>query len=520
MTAAPRRRISIVRLLVVVLVFAVLAAAAVVVVRWVSASAGKTSSPWFAGYVDVTATPTFAFESPASDLGKNVVLSFVVATPDDACTPSWGAAYSLDAASEQLDLDRRIARLQQDGGEIAVSFGGQANQELATVCTSTAELEAAYRSVIDRYDLTTIDLDVEGAGLDDPAATARRAEALADIQRTMRASGKDLAIWLTLPVTPSGLEEGGQEVVRDTLAGGVDLAGVNAMTMDYGASLPAGTSMLDGSEQALQSLHRQLDVLYRQQGTTLSAATLWGKIGVTPMIGQNDVSGEVFTLDAARQLDAFVLAQGIERVSMWSLNRDMTCGANYANLSVVSDACSGVDQGDVRFADLLGAGLTGAPRFSAGKVTTDEPEDPAQLQDDPATSPYAIWNSSAAYLQGTKIVWHHNVYQAKWWTRGDLPDDPVLNEWETPWQLVGPVLPGETPIPQPTLPAGTYPDWDGTAVYQKGDRILFGGTPYEAKWWTQGDSPAAASSSPDDSPWVPLTLEQIQQLLGSSAAPN
>jgi chitinase len=48
-------------------------------------------------------------------------------------------------------------------------------------------------------------------------------------------------------------------------------------------------------------------------------------------------------------------------------------------------------------------------------------------------------------------------------------------------------------------------------VYNTGDRAIFGGVPYQAKWWTQGDSPAAASSNPDSSPWTPLTIEQINQ---------
>ena len=30
-----------------------------------------------------------------------------------------------------------------------------------------------------------------------------------------------------------------------------------------------------------------------------------------------------------------------------------------------------------------------------------------------------------AYPKNTKIVWHHNVYEAKWWTQGDVPDAPV-----------------------------------------------------------------------------------------------
>lgn len=504
-----RRRLSIPRLIVATVVTAGLVAGAFFGVQWVAASAEPSTQAWFAGYADVTATPTFAFESPTTKAGKNVVLSFIVATPGDDCTPSWGAAYSLDQASASLDLDRRIARLQQQGGDIAVSFGGQANDELATVCTSVTKLAAAYSSVIDRYRTTTIDMDIEGANLTNAAANERRAEALALVQKQRRAEGKDLAIWLTLPVSPNGLEVSGQKAVSAFLHAKVDIAGVNAMTMDYGSSLPAGTSELAGSTQALTATQRQLGILYRQAGIRLTEKTLWSKIGVTPMIGQNDVESEVFTLDAAKGINAFARQHGLGRVSMWSLNRDITCGSNYVTLKIVSTSCSGINQGSAKFASILSASITGKPFQSAGVVTTSEPVDAKQVADNPATSPYPIWSESNAYLQGTKIVWHHNVYQAKWWTRGDLPDNPVLNDWQTPWLLVGPVLKGEKPIPVPTLPEGTYPNWAGPSVYNKGDRVLFGGVPYEAKWWNQGQSPAAASSDPDNSPWVPLTLAEI-----------
>ena len=512
-SAPSRRRLSVPRLVVAIVISAGLVVASVVAVRLAQAAAEPTASPWFAGYADVTATPTFPFESPASTVAKNVVLSFVVTEPSAGCTPSWGAAYSMNDAAASLDLDRRVARLQQQGGEIAISFGGLRNDELATTCTDVAKLAAAYTSVITRYDVSTIDFDVEGANLTDTAANDRRAKALELVQKQQSAAGHPLAIWLTLPVAPTGLDESGQAVVRSTIAQ-VDIAGVNAMTMDYGPSLSDGASMLTASESALTGLHRQLNVLYRERKITLSDKTLWSKIGVTPMVGQNDTPGEIFSISDAKQLNAFVRQHSIGRVSMWSLNRDRSCGPNYVDLAIVSDSCSGIDQGKVAFASLLGASLDGKPHFSAGATTTNEAINPSSLKDDPSSSPYPIWNSASAYLQGTKIVWHHNVYQAKWWTRGDTPDDPVLNEWQTPWLLIGPVLPGETPIPQPTLPAGTYPQWTGTGVFQKGDRVLFDGVPYEAKWWTQGDSPEASTSNPDGSPWVPLTLEEIRKVTG------
>lgn len=514
-TAAKTRRLSKSRVAIVAVVVAAIAGGgAYYGVTSASQISASTSSPWFAGYVDVTNTPSFAFEAAANDSARNVVLSFIVSDLTDPCSPSWGSAYSMDEAAAALDLDRRIARLERAGGEAIVSFGGQANDELAVGCTNANDLEAAYASVIDRYELTTIDLDLEGDGLS-TAATERRADAIAALQKAAIDDDESLAVWLTLPVSPAGLSAEGTDAVAAFLAAGVDLAGVNAMTMDYGASKPEKDSMLEASQDALVALHRQLGILYDNADVSLTDATLWSKVGATPMIGQNDVSGEIFTLADASGLNAWAATTGLGRMSMWSLNRDATCGTSFTDTNRVSNVCSGVDQGEQSFAELLGAGMTGSPQESSDKTTTPEVI-PADEPDDPKSSPYVIWDENSTYLAGTKVTWHHNVYEAKWWTRGNLPDDAVLDEWETPWTLIGPVLPGETPVPIPTLPADTYPAWSGTAVFEQGDRVLFDGIPFEAKWWTQGDSPEASSTEPDNSPWVPLTIAQIHDVLDAT----
>lgn len=503
-------RLSATRVSLALLLVAALVAAAVVGFQsWASARLAPDLEPWFAGYVDVTATPAYEFETPTGDSTQDVMLSFIVADTDDSCVPTWGTAYTLDEAAYELDLDRRIARLVQGGGSVAVSFGGLNNDELASVCTEHESLVGAYEEVLDRYNVTTIDLDIEGDDLRATAAGKRRAAALAEVQDARRSAGDELAVWLTLPVATSGLTEDGTEVIAQMLDAGVDLAGVNVMTMNFGNSLDDDETMGEASVRALKETHRQLGVLYRLAGMELRDATLWSKIGATPMAGQNDDEDEVFDLDDATLLNSFTLENGVGRISMWSLNRDISCGPNYTRLKQVSDACSGIEQGDLSFADVLAQGLDGRPALSAGVVTTQEPMSPEELIDNPETSPYAIWSEHSSYLAGTKVVWHRNVYQAKWWTRGDLPDNPVLNAWETPWTLVGPVLPGERPVALPTLAYGVFDEWQGTAIYEKGGRVLFEGIAYEAKWWTQGDSPAAFSSDPDGSPWTPLSAEEI-----------
>lgn len=509
------QRLSFWRLTAAIMLTAGITAISVMGLReWRASTAVASIKPWFAPYVDVTAAPQFDFEQLGATSTKELMLAFIVSSPKDGCTPTWGAAYTMQQASESLDLDRRIARLQQQKGGVGISFGGLLNKELSVGCTDDVKLLGAYSSVVEHYNIDTIDLDIESDNLTNHDANARRAKALAALQQQRRSEGKTLAIWLTLPVTPLGLSEDGTNAISSLIEGGVDLAGVNAMTMDYGESRPAGQSMASASISALQQTQRQLGILYDRAGTHQSDVSLWRKIGATPMVGQNDIKDEVFNQDDAKALNSFAHSQGIGRMSMWSANRDIQCGENYVNLSVVSDSCSGISQDKYAFMTILSENFTGDMTANARTITEAEPTpSAASVADDPKTSPYQIWSESGTYLQGTKVVWHKNVYRAKWWTHGDTPDNPVLQSWETPWELIGPVLPGEQPISQPTLPAGTYPEWSGDTAYDAKQRVLFQGVPYQAKWWNRGESPAAASSNPNASPWVPLTQTEINKIV-------
>ena len=347
------RKLSLLRLGFSLLVLFGLIAGSYFGVRQVIANRAIASiQPWFAPYVDVTATPTFNFQYINNNSERDAILSFIVSSPTNACTPTWGAAYTIAQADNSLDLETRIARLQQLGGSVAISFGGKNNQELAVNCTNEAALYNAYSSVITHYHINTIDLDLEGSGLNSAVVNNRRATVIAKLQKDMRASGHSLAVWVTLPVTPQGLDQSGTNAVAEMLSHGVDLAGVNIMTMDYGSSLQPGQNMLSASESAAIQTERQLGILYNQVNIHLNAQSLWRKIGLTPMIGQNDTSNEVFTIKDAKGLNSFARSQGVGRMSMWSANRDITCGSNYVDLTVVSDSCSGVNEKGQSFASI------------------------------------------------------------------------------------------------------------------------------------------------------------------------
>ncbi|MEV4342958.1 chitinase [Actinoplanes sp. NPDC049596] len=499
--AEPRRRLSVPRILLVVVVVAA-AVTAPFAFRTVKdrLDAGAPQASSFAPYVDVTNTPQFTFEDPSANAAGNVVLGFVVSSTDVVCQPSWGTAYSLATASTGIDLDRRIARLRQRGGDVTASFGGAANKELASACTDQAKLTAAYRSVVDRYNLTSVDFDLEDGG-ETSAVMSRRAMAVRTVQQKQNAAGKSLDVWLTLPVGTDGLTSVGVAELDAMLAAGVEVAGVNALTMNYGSS-GTGKTMRSLVESSLTSLAGQVVTAYGRAGTPLSASEGWQRIAATPMIGQNDTADERFQLSDASALIAFARAKGLRRLSMWSANRDNNCGVNYVDTTLVSNSCSGLDQAEGAFSALFNEFTAVAP--SAGPATAASVA--AQPTDDPSTAPYPIWNALTAYAKNSKVVWHHNVYLAKWWTQGDTPDAPVADAAQTPWTLIGPVLAGETPLAtaSSTVTATAYATWNPTATYVSGDRVQYHGVIYQAKWWTLGDVPGAQVSDPSDTPWQTL----------------
>lgn len=85
----------------------------------------------------------------------------------------------------------------------------------------------------------------------------------------------------------------------------------------------------------------QLGDAYRRPGIVQPERTLWRMIGATPMIGTNDVPGEVFTLEDARALIRFANLVDLGRISLWSANRDFQCGPN-ADDTRASNTCSGL----------------------------------------------------------------------------------------------------------------------------------------------------------------------------------
>jgi chitinase len=497
----PRPKLSILRVLLAVAVIGGACYGGFVGLRAkVDTSAATLGTTWFAPYVDVTLTPTYQFQVASNDPARQTVLGFVVAASPQSCVPSWGAAYSLPQANEQLALSSRIAQLQSDGAEVVASFGGAKNTSLDVACSTPAALADAYQSVIDEYSLQTIDLDIEGPALDNFAAEQRRAAAVRLLEQAAARAHRTLKVWLTLPVEPSGLQDNALSVVASMFRDHVQIAGINIMAMDFSHPPSAGSTMLDLVKQSMNATDAQLSDLLPRYGIHLSAKQVWQRLGVTVMIGQNNIAGELFTVADAEGLRSFAQSSGIARVSMWSINRDQQCGANFS-LSVLSNTCSGVPESNLEMTDIFN-------HLSGSAETSSSPSEavlvPAAPDTNPANAPFPTWNPTSSYAAHYLVVENGEIYQAKWYNSAQDPGAQYQYSWESPWELIGPVLASDhAPVIAP-LAAGTYPNWSAKALYVAGTRVLFQGLGYRAKWSSQGVSPGIDAAMQPSSPWTPL----------------
>ncbi len=237
-------------------------------------------------YCDATLYPAFDLTSVPQI--NHFTLGFVVS--DANKDPSWGGYYPI----ENSYYSDQIESLRKKGGDVIVSFGGAMGLELAVVCKSSLELYQKYAKVVRKYDLNSIDFDIEGNAIHDAVANKYRAGAISELKRVF----PRIKVSLTVPTTPDGLDASALKLVDQTPC---DL--VNIMAMDYG----------NGKGKMAEFAISAAKAARKQTGKS---------IGITVMIGVND-TGEIFTLEDARKLKIFVKSNSwVKRTSIWSINRD------------------------------------------------------------------------------------------------------------------------------------------------------------------------------------------------------
>jgi chitinase len=268
---------------------------------------------------------------------KYFTLAFMLG---NGCQAEWNG----DTTFDQSALGTYINNLRSVGGDVIVSFGGASGTYLEDACSSVSSLAAQFQAVLDRYNVTYIDFDVEN-DLGNSAAQTRRSQAIAQVQAAARSAGKTLKVSFTLGVDTSGLPSDQINVLQSAISNGVDISLVNIMTMDYGGPV---SQMGNAAIQAANSTFSQLKTLFPAK----SDAQIWAMLGITPMIGQNDNAGEIFSLSNAQQVMTFAQQNNIGLLAFWALERDFQCTQSSSG---ASDTCSSVTQAAYAFSNIFKA---------------------------------------------------------------------------------------------------------------------------------------------------------------------
>jgi hypothetical protein len=264
-----------------------------------SASPGNFPERFSAPYVETWNDNDLA--KMANSTGhKFFTLAFII-NGSGACDPKWNGDTSLTGNGYGGYIDN----LRKLGGDVIVSFGGAAGTEIGQACTSVATLQTAYQKVIDQFDLTWIDLDIESGSESDSSSVNRRNQALHNLQ----VANPSLHVSYTLAVDRQGLPSAQMNLLKNAKSNNVRVDVVNIMAMDYG---PCYSDMGQAAIDAAAATQKQL------ANNGLSSS-----VGVTPMIGVNDVACEVFSTQNAQELVvAAQAAPAIRLLAYWATGAD------------------------------------------------------------------------------------------------------------------------------------------------------------------------------------------------------
>jgi hypothetical protein len=366
-----------------------------------------------APYVDMTNNQEPMLNAAISSGGlKAFTAAFVIGS---GCTAIWGDTLPV---TNDPTVSGDISSAQSAGAQVIVSFGGAGGVELAQSCTNTASLQAAYQSVINQYHLSHIDFDIEGAAIADPTTINRRFAAI----KGLESANSGLNVSVTVPVLPTGLDGNGTAFIQDAKNDGVRLDLVNIMTMDFGGSFDNNPNMGADATQAAQATLNQVRASFPSMG--------FGNIGITPMIGVNDDSAEIFTEANASSVVSFANSNGIGRLAFWSVDRDQPCGGSATGLP----ACSEISQAKLDFTKIFNG-------FSGGGGGNPPPPPTTTTKAPPTTTQgggggggctgIAAWNVNTSYVPNDVVSFGSHRWTSLYWSTGVTPGSAIAwNIWQ------------------------------------------------------------------------------------------
>jgi len=301
-------------------------------------------APYFESYMTSSSISAVAAKSGS----RYLTLAFIQTAQKGSCTATWNGDASQPVSGGHYLAE--IAALRAAGGDVIPSFGGAGadgnGTEIADSCHNVDKIAAVYESLVSIYHVTRLDMDVEGASLNNLAGITRRNQAIAMAQAWAAARGINLQVDFTIPVEPYGLDPNGLNVLSNAIANGVHIDVVNIMVFDYYETHEGRVDMPAAAESAALNLHNQLTGILPDA----SARQLWQMEGMTLLPGVDD-RGKIETtwLSGAAQMMTFARQQHMSLLSIWAIQRDHGGCPGVVD----SNSCSGIQQGNWAFSHLL-----------------------------------------------------------------------------------------------------------------------------------------------------------------------
>ena len=319
----------------------VAALAALVLTGVTSAQAAPTTLPThvYAPYFETWTTDGLTATAQQSG-AKYFTLAFLETLSKSSCTLAWDGNRADPVTNNHYSSD--IASLRALGGDVIPSFGGwsadQGGTEIADSCKEIGTIAAAYEDVLTRYNVTRLDMDVEGRSLSRTDGIDRRNKALKLVQDWAAQQGRPFQVSYTLPTSASGLEPSGVAILQNAIMNHTRVDVVNIMAFDYYDRVT--TDMETAAMNAATGTAAQL----RDLG--LSAT-----IGITLMPGLDDYPRrtEKTTVANAQHVLDYARANGLSTLSIWAIQRDNGGCPGVTG----SNSCSGIAQDTWEFTHLL-----------------------------------------------------------------------------------------------------------------------------------------------------------------------
>jgi hypothetical protein len=273
----------------------------------------------------------------SQDVPKLPALTLAFAT--GSCgSETWGGVSGASLAAEN------VPQLHAANLNYVISTGGAAG---TFTCTSASGME----SFIARYaspNLVGIDFDIEGGQSQSDIQNLVSSAAGAQSQYPNLQFSFTIATLGASDGSYGGVNSLGNEVVQAVLGSGLNHYVIDLMTMDYGSASSSVCVVSSGSCEMAQSAIQAVKNLEHTYGVSAS------KIAVTPMIGMNDATTEIFTIADVDTLSSYAASNGLAGLHFWSFDRDTPCSDTYASATCNSISSTSPLEYTKRFMSDLG----------------------------------------------------------------------------------------------------------------------------------------------------------------------